>query len=146
MFHENYNIYVTPPIQVVSGGNNDSFLLQLEEKGSEYTPLCQFRIHVQDPSADTPYSIASPEDMIHFHCEAVMSDETIVCGGYGSSVNELGILSWSNKTYFSLNTKYTMDIFLYRGRLKSTHNKISSFPENSNIMDLYFEYLNENVE
>lgn len=139
VFHDNYNIYVTPPIQVVSGENNGSFSIYLEEEDSEYTPLCQFRIHVQDPSADTPYSIASPEDRINFYCETVMPDETIVCGGYGSSVNELGILSWGNKTYFSLNTKYTMDIYLRRGiDLQSTHNKISSFPENSNIMDLYF--------
>ena len=146
IFHDNYDIYVTPPIRVTSEDNNGYMEIYLEGKESEYTPLCQFCLYVYGLNEDEYYSIAS-DYHVCFCCKTVLPDDKISSPSYNTTVSNSGILSWSGNSYFSLNTKYVLDIALYPPSnfdLESTHETVDCSVTNSNQIDLFFEFAGEN--
>ena len=60
---------------------------------------------------------------------------------------ESGILTWSQGTYFSLNTDYIMDIYLKEAfeddSIESMHQTFDGFITNSNQIDFYFDFNQE---
>lgn len=139
--HEDYDIYVTPPLQVISGEYLGSFSIYLEEKGSEYMPLCQFRLFVKDSDKNVKPSAATSKYDVLIHFEKIFANDSSRSGGFRKALDDTGILSCRG-TYFSISTKYVMDIsLLYVDyNLQSTHQRIDSPVTNSNQVDLYFEF------
>lgn len=145
IFHDDYDIYVTPPLQVVSGEYSGGFSVYLEGKESEYTPLCQLRLCIE-PNVGMQPSVTSSEYSAEFHFEKILADRAIAISSYGAGVEEAGILSWRGNTYFSINTKYVMDVSLSYGDgfdYFSAHQKVDGLVRNSNLIDLYFEFETE---
>lgn len=142
VFHDDYDIYVTPPLQIVTGEYVGYFSVYLEEKGSEYMPLCQFRLFIKDADENAQFPVASSEYDALFHFEKVFANDSSWSGGFRKALDDTGMLSWGENTYFSINTKYVMDISLLYGdyELQSTHQRIDGPVTNSNQVDLYFEF------
>lgn len=56
-FHDEYDVYVSPPFQVVSGEADSNFsYICLEAKNSQYTPLYQFHLYMKNFGTDEPYA------------------------------------------------------------------------------------------
>ncbi len=141
VFHDDYDLYVTCPIQVVSGEESGNFSMNLEKKDCQYTPLFQLRLYMTSPDEDKSYCIASSYKDAIFTCRS-LHDSKIVNTYYGITT-ESGILSWGTQTYFSLNADYVMDIYLSpesNREIKSTHCTFDGSVTNSNQIDLYFDF------
>ena len=150
IFHNDYEIYVTCPIQVAYGeynGNSGSTSFYLEKKDSQYTPLFQLRLHMRDLGTDEPYSIVSDDCNATFCCKSVYDSK--ICGtSYQSSAFDFGVLQWGDNSYFSLNINYVMDIYLWswsnsESNSESIHQTFAGSTISSNIVELYFDFNNE---
>ncbi len=141
VFHDDYDIYVTCPIQVVSGEESGKFFMNLEKKDCQYTPLFQLRLYMTSPDEDKSYCIASSYKDAIFTCRSLRDSKT--GSTYYGITTESGILSWGTQTYFSLSTDYIMDIYLSpesNHEIKSTHCTFDGSVTNSNQIDLYFDF------
>lgn len=147
VFHDEYEIYVTPPVSVVGGEKKYGFHSWLNTKDEEYTPLFQIRTYIRDSKLDNSYSIISNDYIIKVQYNS--KDSGNKSYAHEMEISEYGILSYSGFTYFSLNTNYEMYISLYR--------KTDDDPElieqqifdgtisNSNLINLYFDLEDENT-
>lgn len=148
VFHDNYELYVTPPMRVVGGENNYLNQYYLSAKNDEYTPLFQICLYIQDLKLDD--SINFDDYNVLVECSDFASGR--VCSKWRADISESGILSLNEYSYFSLNTNYEIIISLYRktdddgdGELigKSTCNGSN---ENSNLVNIFFIIEDENEE
>lgn len=149
VLHDDYNIHVTPPFQVVSEGQRRWTNIFLEKKDSQYTSLFQLRLYMESPNLLERYSIVPPGYDIIFYTKNIYDNQN---GGtpYQSSTSESGILYWDNKSYFCLNTDYIMDISLQflsgTFQVESTHRTFDGSVTNSNQIDLYFNFNQEDSD
>ncbi len=145
IFHDDYDVYVTHPLQVVDGDRYCDVGICLEKKGSRYTSLCQLRLHARDDSGpDGRYYSIVPSDYAGMFSFNKVYDRQTVGYYHRGSPSESGILTWRQGTYFSLNTGYTMDIYLWRGSgsdsEESSHETFDGSVTSSNQVDLYFTF------
>lgn len=149
VFHDNYDIYVSPPIQVVGGEYCERIEICLEREDFEYTPLFQFRLYVQDLGTDEEYSIASGADDHEYwgNFEIVNKYSNESSSARSWKMSDTGMIEWNGYAFFSLNTNYVMDISLSRNNdfsCKSTHYTFDGSIEGSNLIDIYLEFSDEN--
>lgn len=142
IFHDDYDIYVTCPLRIVSGEECYGPEVFLEKRNSQYTPLFQLRLYTDiDPT--NKYSTAPFRYGVEFCLKDAYNNE-IGGNSYHTSMYEDGVLSWGDKTYFSLNTSYIIDISLHRGsgknQIESTHQTFDGTVTSSNQIDLLFEF------
>lgn len=141
VFHDDYDIYVTHPFKVTHGNEGVYSSICLEKKGSQYTPLSRLQLHMLN--ADQLYTIVPPQYEVRFFM--TKSDPSFDhC--YGNTT-ESGILTHYGGTYFSLNTDYTMELYLEQPSepdwIESTHETFNGSDANSNLTHLYFEFNQE---
>lgn len=143
VFHDDYNVYVTRPFQVVNGSNYGTISISLEKKDSQYTPLFQLRLQMRDSGTDGKYINVPSDYDACFSCKKKVKDDKIGMSYIGGT-SESGILSWGDETYFSLNTDYVIDVYLRRvsDNIESTNQVFDGSITNSNQIDLYFEFDN----
>lgn len=142
--HDDYDIYVTSPIQVVGGEEYGSVEIHLNKKGSNYTPLSQIHLHIGDSKSDRQYSINPTDYAIRFSCKTTYDGTGST--SYSMSMPASGILSLHEGTYFSLNTDYVMDISLFHSSDKDTELANQTFDgliTDSNLTEIFFELDNE---
>lgn len=73
VLHDDYNIHVTPPFQVVSEGQRRWTKIFLEKKDSQYTSLFQLRLYMESPNLFERYSIVPPGYDIIFYTKNMRS-------------------------------------------------------------------------
>lgn len=144
LFHDDYHIYVTRPFKVTRGNTPYGTAIYLEKKGAQYTPMFQLRLHVKDLHTDEDYSVVSSRN--NAAISVVKNDGIEYDRRYGGTT-ESGILTWMEGTYFSLNTDYKLDLYLQQtseaGSIDSTHQTFDGSVTNSNQIDLFFEFNQE---
>lgn len=141
VFHDDYDIYVTCPMQVVSGERQGVLTIDLEKKDCQYTPLFQLRLYMTSTGEDKPYCIASSYKDAKFTCRSLRDSKT--GSTYYGSTTESGMLSWGSRTYFSLSTDYVVEVFLSpeaNHEIESNHRTFDGAVTNSNQIDLYFDF------
>ncbi|MBD5444628.1 MAG: hypothetical protein HDR29_03660 [Lachnospiraceae bacterium] len=139
VFHNNYDIYVSSPIQVVGGKYQNIINIGLEGKHSEYTPLFQIRLYAQNNKSDATYSIVSDGYGVQYHCENKYTNNPTVTTQIWTSNS--GMLSIGQYSYFCLNTNYLMDISLFAPSddiSRFNHQTFDGSITDSNIVELYF--------
>lgn len=144
VFHENYNLYVTQPIQVIGGDNYGHMDILLSKDSDAYTPVFQLRAYVRDPKVDEYYSICLPDYYVSIECKNRYTNYSN--NSIGTKVLETGILSFGNSCYFSLNTNYTMSLSLYNDSTLENMISCTTFNESitdTNMADIYFEIESE---
>lgn len=144
-FHEDYNICVTHPFQVLYEEDYDTVTIFLEKKDCQYTPLCQLRLFMRNLGMDEEYAIVPSDYEVCFSCINTNSYE-INCS-YVGYTSKAGILFFGQNTYFSLNTDYILDIYLrqeFDSDVALSSSRIfEGNIKNSNQTDIYFEFDNE---
>lgn len=142
-FHDDYDIYVTHPFKVIHGEGNHGTSIYLEKKGSQYTPPCRLRLFMRDMNTEHGYFIVPTQYKAVFTME---KNGTQFVSFHGRTT-ESGILTWSQGTYFSLNTDYIMDIYLREAfeddSIESMHQTFDGSITNSNQIDFYFDFNQE---
>ena len=148
VFHNNYDIYVSEPIQVVGGECQNIINISLEEKHNEYTPLFQVRLYAQDNKSDTSYSVVSDGYGVQYHCENKYTNNPTVTSQIWTSNS--GMLSIGQYSYFCLNTNYMIDTSLFAPSddiSRFNHQTFDGSITDSNIVELYFSIDSEvNIE
>ena len=143
-FHENYDIYVSPPIQVIGGDSYGKLDVYFNKEDYEYTPLFQLSAYLYDTKSDMTPLICSSDYEVLLYIRDRYSNATHE--GFSTQVLELGILSFNNYSYFSLNIDYIMDLYLYHKSnkdLKLANNTFDGSVTNSNLVKIYFSINNE---
>lgn len=139
-FHDDYDIYVTHPFKVIHGEGNPGTSIYLEKKGSQYTPPCRLRLFMWDMNTEQGYFTVPTQYKVVFSMEKNGNQFAM----FHSRTTESGILTWSQGTYFSLNTDYIMDIYLREtyedDSIKSMHQIFDGSITNSNQIDFYFDF------
>ena len=144
IFHENYDVYVTPPIQVVGGETDLSNDIFLSKKDDKYTPLFQLCANKKD-SSDEYYVNCSTDYRVLFYCQKINSNKSKTYNH--AKVLDSGILSCYGYEYFSLNTNYVMELSLYHESnpdLELSNTTFNGFIKNSNLVDINFSIDSEN--
>lgn len=143
-FHDDYDIYVTHPFKVTHGNGGACSSICLEKKGSQYTPLSRLQLHMLN--ADQRYTLVPPHYQVRFFM-AKNGSSFDRC--YGSTT-ESGVLTYEQGTYFSLNTGYTMELYLEQPSepvwIESTRETFSGSDANSNLTHLYFHFNQEDSD
>lgn len=145
--HNDYDLYVTPPIQVIGGERYNDVDIYLDKKGISYTPLSQIRLCVQNSKSDESHSSTPSDYIVRFNCTSINNG-----GGYLTYVIDKipnsGILSCGKCSYFSLNTDYKLDISLYHqadDTSQLAHQTYDgSFRDSNSVAEIIFELDNEN--
>lgn len=141
VLNNEYDIYVSPPIKVIGGEYYGIVKINLDKSDFQYTPPIQCCLHIQDSNADESDSV----DFSNYSCEFNFRNihSYNVSKSYLTEISDLGIISWGQYTYFSLNTNYIMDISCFRKsneRIKSKSQVIDGSITDSNIIDIYIEF------
>lgn len=143
-FHEDYKLYVTQPIKLIGGDDFGGIDILLSRDGDEYTPLFQLRIYINDFQQDGYYSICPPDYFVEIQCKNIHSNEgnNFCC----TEISNSGIISYNSCKYFSMNTDYIMDLYLYRK--SDPYNTLSNatfygVPSDSNVSKIFFDIINE---
>lgn len=145
VFCDNYDIYVTPPMY--SASNADIFKpvdICLNKTDSKYSPLFQVRPYKRDLKLNEWFQPCSSDYVVEFKCKKTSSDYD---DRYFAVILDSGVLSFYNGTYFSLNTNYVIDFFLYnRDDLNKqlSNNTFDRSVSNTNYAEIYFLINNEN--
>lgn len=143
VFHSEYDIYVTPPIQTIGGDAPKYISVYLNKKESEYTKLFQIRLYVRDSNSDETYSFVSDDYVVHYSFKDIYSGNTEA--SYETNLSNNGIIAMEDFRYFSLNINYVMDIFLKNQEyILLSQKEINGSVENSNTIDIYFDLDYEN--
>lgn len=143
VFCDDYDIRVTYPYQVVGGEGHGWDYIFLEKSGGQYTSLSQLRLYARSLDSGEGYSIVPSDYNVNFTLRNIANDQS---GGtsYNSFVTEAGILGWGRGSYFSLNTDYVVDLYIEcvsgEDRIKSNHRTFDGLVTNSNQVDLYFDF------
>ena len=152
IFRDDYDIYVTPPIQIVGGEYYEGIPeyqtgidICLNKKGSKYTSLFRIRLNMRNLNIDESYSVVSNDYFIKLCFKNINSNKQSYF--LQKRMPESGIISWEDCTYFSLNTDYIIDISLSHQSDKDSqlaHQTFDGSVANSNVIDLYFDLEDEN--
>lgn len=142
VFHDNYDICVTCPFQVVNEDRNNWADIFLEKKDCQYTPLFQLRLYMPNLDAGGEYSTVPAGYDTRFRPKNIYEDR--FGSSYPGSASESGILRWDNRSYFSLSTDYVVEVWLLRESgtdwIESKHETFDGSVTNSNQIDLFFEF------
>lgn len=144
--HNDYDLYVTPPIQAIGGESYGDIDIYLDKKNVEYTPVTQIRLYVRDSKSNGSYSKIPPDYMIRFHCAGIKNKRGISTYEI-SKMPDSGLLSYGGCSYFSLSTEYEIDISLYHqsdDTEELAHQTFDGFVPDSNVAEIIFELDNEN--
>lgn len=145
-FHDEYDIYVSHPIQVVRGeADSNSSYICLEAKNSQYTPLYQFHLYMQNSDVDGQYSVVPSDYSVEVCCKNA-TDYQSTGPTYHPKISDSGLLLWGNKTYFSLNTDYVIGISLWHESDPNSKSVIQMFRgsiKESFQIYLYFVFSNK---
>lgn len=142
VFHDNYDICVTCPFQVVNEDRNNWADIFLEKKDCQYTPLFQLRLYMPDLDSGGGYSPVPAGYDGRFQPKNIY--ENRFGSTYPGSTSESGILHWDNRSYFSLSTDYVVEVWLLRESgtdwIESKHETFDGSVTSSNQIDLLFEF------
>ncbi len=145
VFHDDYEICVTPPISVVGGERRYYTYCYLKKINSEYTSLFQICAYMSDFKLDNVYSTVTDDYIVKI--ELSDKDSGINSTIYQMQISESGLLSLNRNTYFGLNTDYRMDISLYRKTDDEdefvAQTTFDGTITNTNLVDIYFTINNE---
>lgn len=137
-FHDDYDIYVTHPFKVTHGNGRAWTSICLEKKENRYTPLSRLQLHMLN--ADRLYTIVPPQYGVTFFMTKNGRSSSYCYG----SITESGVLIYKEGTYFSLNTDYTMELYLEQPSepdpIESMHETFNGSDANSNQTHLYFQF------
>ena len=139
--HSDYDLYVTPPIQVIGGTSYSSVDIYLDKKDVTYTPLTQIRLYMKDSKSDEPYCTIPSDYIIGFRCTGI-NGKSGNTSYKASKMSDSGLLSFGGCDYFSLNTDYELDISLYHQsdeNFELAHQIFDGFIPDSNIAEIIFE-------
>lgn len=144
-FHDDYDIYISPPIQV--GGEDSYEVLNIffNKKDYEFTPLFQMNALLYDAKSDVPPLICSSDYKVLVYIRDKHSNGTHEI--FDTQLIDLGILTYNNYSYFSLNKNYIMDLFLYHQSnkdLKISNRTFDGSVTNSNLVKIIFTINDEN--
>lgn len=145
LFHEDYNICVTPPIQVI-GGEDDYFLwVGLEKKSSKYTPMAQIHLNIfginnYDNELNTELQFINySEYHVLLEMRNKYSEELIPA--LNLRLPDSGIISLENYSYFRLNTDYAVEISLYHDSddyFELARQTVDCIGVYSNLQEIFF--------
>ena len=146
MTHDDYDLYVTPPIQAVGGESSDNVKIYLDKKGIKYTPLSQIHLYMRNPRSDEPYVPISSDHFIGLSCVNI-NDGNLSSFYQIETLPDSEVLLFGGYSYFSLNTDYELDISLYHQSDESSelaHETFNGSIPDSNIAEIVFELDNKN--
>lgn len=143
VFHDDYDVYVSPPIQTIGGESYNDISVYLDKKDSEYTSLFQTRLYMRSSNSDESYSIVSDNYIVQYSCRDLYSDNGSTT--YQIRMSNSGIISSGRFSYFSLNTNYVMNVFLCNidDESRLAQKTVDSSTANSNLVEVYFEIDNK---
>lgn len=147
IINDDYDIYVTHPIQIIGGDDYNRVNIFLNKKNSTYTSLCQIYLNMQNFEIDNSSSDMPNDYFITFGCRNKYSRN--YNKSYGIQISESGVLSYNNYSYFSINTNYILDIYLYNSlddkrEFPLAHQIFDGLVTNSNLVDVTFEFTEKN--
>lgn len=144
VMHEDYDICVTQPIQVIEKEHEKYYNgidIYLDKKNSNYTPLSRICLYMRDlKSNDESPSVITDDYIIRFTC--INTNSKSNSSSFQINTLNSGILSYSEKSFFCLNTNYIMQISLYH---KSDDNHVLAQQTfdgsiiDSNLTEIIFE-------
>ena len=145
VFCDDYDIYVSYPIETIGGDGSNNIEINLDKKGSEYTSLFQLRLNMRSLKSEEQFSLVSEDYAVKYTCINLHSDGN--SSSYLQVMSNNGMLSPSGFDYISLNTNYVMDISLYKSSDLNellAQQRVNGIAENTNLIDIYFDLDNEN--
>lgn len=145
LFHEDYDICVTPPIQVI-GGEDDYFLwVGLEKKSSKYTPMVQIHLNIfdinnHDNKLNTELQFTNYSEY-HVLLEMRNKHSEELIPALKLRLPDSGIISLENYSYFRLNTDYAVEVSLYQNPedyFELARQTVDCIGVYSNVQEIFF--------
>ncbi len=149
IFHDEYEMYVTPSIQVVGGEGYNYVPIYMDKKDAQYTPLFQFNLYMRDLQSNGRFTLVSKDYIISLYCMNIYSG--MGSTSYIKEISKPGkMLFWEN-SYFSLRTDYSIHFSLFHKSDEDiilsgqtidvllAEQTIDGFIIDSNIVDIFFE-------
>ncbi len=142
-----YELFVSNPIQVLGGEQLQAVDIVLDRADSRYSHLFQVRIKTYDSSQATQEICTAPISAVSFQCVDRYSDHSSFSGiRYLGRTSGSGILESGSKCFFSLNTRYVLDIslngidILSGEEMSLPYETVDDSIKDTNLIDIFFEY------
>lgn len=142
-----YELFVSSPMQALEGEESKTIDFFLEKSDCTYSTLFQVRIQACDSSQTTQDFCILSNAIVSFQCVGRYSDHSFFHSAhYTGETTSSGTISFGPKCYFSISTRYVLDVSL-KGVDISSGEKVSLLYEtidgsinNTNLIDIFFEY------
>lgn len=142
-----YELFVSQPIQALGGENLQALQIFLDKADSRYSPLFQVRLQACDSSQTTRDFYIPSTAVVSFQCVDRYSDHnSFPSSHYKGGTTSSGIIQFGSKCYFSLNTRYVLDVSLKVVDVSSgeemllPYKTIDGSIKNTNLIDIFFQY------
>lgn len=142
-----YELFVSNPIQALGGDQLEPVDIILDKADSKYSPLFQVRLQTHDSSQTTQGFCITSASAVSFQCVDRYSDHSSFPGTrYHGETTNSGILEFGYKCFFSLNTRYVLDVSLKGIDVSSgeetslPYKTVDGSIKDTNLIDIFFEY------
>lgn len=148
-----YELYISKPIQALGGEKPQGTHIILDKADSKYSPPFRVRIQACDSSQTTQnFSILSNTTFTFRGVDNTYSDHSSFHSiRFEGQTNDSGIIRFGSKCYFSLNSRYVLDVSLKAFDISSgkemylPYKTIDGSIKNTNLIDVFFEYDGSNI-
>ena len=145
-----YKLYVSEPLQMKGGTTSAGFSINLDQINCKFSPLFQVCVNVHDSRETIPYYPILPHVSTFFRlADTYSDDESSTSMYYEGNTNDSGIIEFGDASYFSINTKYSLDVALGLQDLTSNesvqpyelqYQTVDSSINNTNVIDILIDY------